>query len=74
MRAAQLLLNAAKKKASTTPGIPLELTPLFIAMGVAVCSGTWFTYRHLAHDKTLRLYKNPDISKLDEVLKQENEK
>ena len=53
MRPAQLLLNTAKK---TSGGykIPVELTPLFLAVGVALCSGTYFTYKKLRTDETLR--------------------
>ncbi|CAI4911292.1 AVN_collapsed_G0055470.mRNA.1.CDS.1 [Saccharomyces cerevisiae] len=67
MRPAQLLLNTAKK---TSGGykIPVELTPLFLAVGVALCSGTYFTYKKLRTDETLRLRGNPELSSLDEVL------
>ncbi|KAL6452368.1 hypothetical protein SBY92_001626 [Candida maltosa Xu316] len=63
----RVLLNGVK---ATKPKFtyPVELTPLFAAVGVAICSGVFFTYRHFAYDKELRLWKNPDLSKLDQVL------
>lgn len=63
----RVLLNGAKNaKAKLT--YPVELTPLFAAVGVAICSGVFFTYRHFAYDKELRVWKNPNLSKLDDVL------
>jgi hypothetical protein len=67
MRATQVLLNAAKKSAPKT-SVPVEMYPLFAAVAVACGSGVYFTYRHFAYDKQLRLWKNPNLSKLDEVL------
>lgn len=63
-------MNAAKKQ-STKPPVPVEMFPLFAAVGVAITSACVFTYRHFAHDKQLRLWKNPDLSTLDEVLNAE---
>ncbi|KAK6457129.1 uncharacterized protein RJT20DRAFT_127271 [Scheffersomyces xylosifermentans] len=74
MRAAQTLLNAAKKGSKAGPGVPVEMYPLFAAVAVAVGSGCFFTYRHFAHDKQLRLWKNPNLSKLDEVLNDSEKK
>ncbi|AET41119.1 Mra1p Ecym_7277 [Eremothecium cymbalariae DBVPG len=71
MRATQLLLSAAKKKSGIS--IPVELTPLFLAVSVAVCSGCWFSFKHFAYDKSLRLAQNPQLSALDEVLKKDEE-
>mmetsp|Transcript_3860 Transcript_3860/g.3754 ORF Transcript_3860/g.3754 Transcript_3860/m.3754 type:complete len:91 (-) Transcript_3860:229-501(-) len=73
MRATRVLLNAAKKT-SSKPTLPVEMYPLFAAMGVAVVSGVFFTYRHFAHNKELRLWKNADLSNLDKVLNAEVEK
>lgn len=73
MRATQVLLNAAKKSAPKT-SFPVEMYPLFAAVAVACGSGVYFTYRHFAYDKQLRLWKNPNLSKLDEVLNEEAEK
>ncbi len=73
MRATHVLLNAAKKS-SSGPSLPVEMYPLFAAMGVAVASGFFFTYRHFAHDKELRLWKNADLSNLDSVLNAEVQK
>ena len=70
MRATRVLLNAAKKGSSGS-NLPVEMYPLFAAMGVAVGSGCFFTYRHFAHDKELRLWKNADLSNLDNVLNAE---
>ncbi|SCW04383.1 LAFE_0H12310g1_1 [Lachancea fermentati] len=72
MRATQFVLNAAKKKSGL--GIPVELTPLFVAMGVALSSGVWFTYKKFAYDESLRITKNPDRSQLQEVLEKANGK
>lgn len=66
----RVLLNAAKKS-STRPPVPVEMFPLFAAVGVAICSGCYFTYRHFAYDQQLRLWKNADLSTLDEVLNAE---
>lgn len=49
-------------------GIPVELTPLFLAMGLALASGTYFTYKKFAHDDTLRVTRNPEMSNLKKVL------
>ncbi|QWU87809.1 hypothetical protein CA3LBN_002074 [Candidozyma haemuli] len=66
--AAQILLNQAKKNARPSVPIPVEMYPLFAACGVAVVSLGYFTYRHFAYDKQLRLWKNADLSRVDEVL------
>lgn len=52
----RVLLNGIK---NTKPKLtyPVELTPLFAAVGVAICSGAFFTYRHFAYDKELRVWK-----------------
>lgn len=43
-------------------------------MGVALASGTWFTYKKFAYDGSLRISrKNPQQSGLAEVLAQEKE-
>ncbi|KAI5960550.1 uncharacterized protein KGF55_004443 [Candida pseudojiufengensis] len=67
MRPSRILLSSIK---STKPKItyPVEMTPLFAAVGVAIVSATFFTYRHFAHDKELRLWKNANLSELDNVL------
>lgn len=67
MRASRVLMNAAKKNSSKS-SVPVEMYPLFAAVGVALCSLGYFTYRHFAYDKQLRLWKNPDLSNLDAVL------
>ncbi|QLG71312.1 hypothetical protein HG535_0B03510 [Zygotorulaspora mrakii] len=72
MRAAQLLLNQAKKGSGL--GIPVELTPLFFAMGLALASGTYFTYKKFMYDDSLRVTKNPQLSDLDRVLTESAEK
>lgn len=72
MRPSYPLFNAAKK-APKVP-IPVEMAPLFVAVGVAICSGTYFTYRHFSRDKELRLWKNADLSTLDAILNKEVEK
>ena len=72
MRATRVLLNAVKKTEKKAL-FPIEMYPLFAAMGVAVFSGAFFTYRHFAHDKELRLWKNADLSELDKVLNAEVE-
>lgn len=66
MKASTVLLNAAKK--SNRPPVPVEMYPLFAATAVAVASGCYFTYRHFAYDKQLRLWGNPNLSDLDRVL------
>ncbi|RLV96083.1 hypothetical protein JA1_000524 [Spathaspora sp. JA1] len=72
MRPTPSLLNAAKKGSGIS--VPVELTPLFAAVAVAVGSACFFTYRHFAHDKELRLWKNPNLSTLDEVLDKSTKK
>ncbi|OWB62537.1 hypothetical protein B5S31_g2069 [[Candida] boidinii] len=69
MRASSPLLNAAKK-GSITKFIPVELTPLFIACGVACASAIYFTSKKLSTDKTLRLGRsNPTFNeKFEEVI------
>lgn len=66
MIGSRVLFNAAKKQGNVP--VPVEMYPLFAAMGVAVASGFFFTYRHFANDKELRLWKNADLSNLDNVL------
>lgn len=73
MLPSRVLLNAAKKQ-SSGPKVPVEMYPLFAAVGVAVTSACYFTYRHFAHDKHLRLWKNADLSVLDDVLNEEVKK
>ncbi|CCE64263.1 hypothetical protein TPHA_0H00530 [Tetrapisispora phaffii CBS 4417] len=68
MRPAQLLLEAAKKQSGSK--IPVELTPLFVAMGVALCSGTYFTYKKFCYDDSLRVSKNPEQSGLAHILEE----
>lgn len=69
MRAAQILMNAAKKSQKKGKiDVPVEMYPLFGAVGVALASLSYFTYRHFAYDKQLRIWKNPDLSNLDQVL------
>ncbi|CAN3359349.1 hypothetical protein DICA3_F03466 [Diutina catenulata] len=68
MHASRVLLNAAKKSSAPKTSIPVEMFPLFAAVGVAIASGSFFTYRHFTHDKQLRLWKNADLSSLDDVL------
>ncbi|OBA21958.1 hypothetical protein METBIDRAFT_143272 [Metschnikowia bicuspidata var. bicuspidata NRRL YB-4993] len=68
MRSSQILRLAAKKSTAPKVGAPVEMYPLFAAVGVALVSLTYFTYRHFAYDKHLRLWKNPNLSTLDEVL------
>ncbi|KAI5951915.1 hypothetical protein KGF54_004990 [Candida jiufengensis] len=67
MRPSRVLLSSIK---SAKPKInyPVEMTPLFAAVGVAIVSATFFTYRHFSHDKELRLWKNANLSELDNVL------
>lgn len=67
MNPSRTLLYAAKKNKSKL-NVPLEMYPLFAAVGVACTSLAYFTYRHFAYDQQLRLWKNPNLSKLDEVL------
>lgn len=66
MRPTRFLLNAAKPRPKVP--VPVEMYPLFAAMGVAIASLLYFTYRHLRYDQQLRLLKNPNLSKLDDVL------
>ncbi|CAR30808.1 hypothetical protein ZYGR_0P01100 [Zygosaccharomyces rouxii] len=68
MRPTQLLLNQAKKSSSV---VPLELTPLFIAMGAAVASASYFTYKKFAHDRSLRITKNPELSEVQKAIDSE---
>ncbi|SMN19084.1 similar to Saccharomyces cerevisiae YPR010C-A Putative protein of unknown function [Maudiozyma saulgeensis] len=64
----RVLLNSAKK--ATGPKFPVELTPLFLAVCVAVGSGCFFTYKKLTTDDTLRLKNNPENTGLKEILNQ----
>lgn len=62
---------SAAKQGSAKKGkidVPIEMYPLFAAVGVAIGSLGYFTYRHFAYDRQLRLWKNPDLSNLDAVL------
>lgn len=65
MRPTQKLFNAAKK-----PGLklPVELTPLFLAMGIAVASAIYFSAKHLTSGDLRVGRKNPDHSNLQKVL------
>ncbi|CCK69981.1 Mra1p KNAG_0D02310 [Huiozyma naganishii CBS 8797] len=72
MRPSLLLLNAAKKTSGTK--VPVELTPLFLAMSVALASGCYFTYRKLSTDDSLRITSNPEQSALEDVLRQAEKK
>lgn len=64
MRPSQYLFNAAKKSSGTS--IPLELTPLFVAMGVACASACFFTYKKLTTDGSLRVGRtNPKQSHVE---------
>lgn len=67
MRAARILMNQAKQQPKRIP-VPVEMFPLFAACGVAVASLGYFTYRHFRYDQQLRLWKNPNLSRVDEVL------
>lgn len=72
MRATQFVLNQAKKKSGIS--VPVELTPLFIAIGVALASGSWFTYKKLFYDDSLRVgRKNPEQSALQQILEEKTE-
>lgn len=62
------LLQQETKKASAGTKIPTELAPLFAACGVAVCSLSYFTYKKLRYDDGLRILKNPNQSRVDEVI------
>lgn len=68
-----MLMNAAKKSGPRKTTFPVELTPLFLAMGVALCSGAFFTYKKFAYDKSLRLKENPELSGLQQVLSDQKE-
>lgn len=61
----------SQKKTSRLP-FPVELSPLFLAMGVAICSGTYFTYKKLTTDKSLRIVANPEQSALQDILNQKD--
>lgn len=74
MRASRILLNAARKGLEPKVDIPVEMYPLFAAVGVAIGSLGFFTYRHFAYDQQLRLWKNPNLSNLDKVLNEDLEK
>ncbi|CAH2450667.1 hypothetical protein PP7435_CHR4-0295 [Komagataella phaffii CBS 7435] len=65
---------AAAKKTSFIRNIPVELTPLFIATGVACCSAVYFTTKKLRTDRTLRLgRKNPEFNEKFEEAVSKNE-
>lgn len=72
MRPSRVLLNAAK--GAPKAKLPVEMYPLFAAVGVACASGVYFTYRHFTYDRELRLWNNANLSNLDEVLNKEVEK
>ncbi|WLF77280.1 hypothetical protein PVL30_000992 [Lodderomyces elongisporus] len=67
MHPSRILLSQAR---NVKPKItyPVEMTPLFVVVGVAIASGCFFTYRHFTYDKELRLWKNANLSELDQVL------
>ncbi|CAI5756446.1 unnamed protein product [Candida verbasci] len=67
----RILLNVPKTGAKPLK-YPVEMTPLFAAVGVAIASGFFFTYRHFSNDKELRVWKNPNLSNLDDVLDHAN--
>lgn len=71
MHGTRVLLNAAKKSGKSS--VPVEMYPLFAAVGVAIASGVFFTYRHFAYDKQLRLWSNANLSNLDNVLNKASE-
>lgn len=62
----------APKKKGFLASIPPELYPLYAACFVVCCSATYFSWKHLTHDKNLKLgRKVPQHNeKLEEVLKQ----
>lgn len=74
MRVSPTLLHAAKKSATPRVQLPVEMYPLFAAVGVAIGSGAYFTYRHFAYDRELRLWKNADLSNLDLILNEAQKK
>lgn len=60
---------AADKKKGL--GIPVELTPLFLAMGIAVCSAIYFSSKKFLFDDSLRVGRsNPELSGLEKVLEE----
>lgn len=61
------MLNSARQAAKKNT-VPVEMYPLFGAVAVACGSLVYFTYRHFAYDRQLRLWKNPNLSNLDHVL------
>ncbi|TID29704.1 hypothetical protein CANINC_001717 [Pichia inconspicua] len=63
--------NAAK---SSGFHVPPELYPLYAACFVVCCSATYFSYKKLTTDPTLRLGRsNPTFDeKLDEALKKDD--
>lgn len=73
MRSSRILMQAAKKNGFLAD-VPLEMAPLFAVVSVALGSACFFTYRHLTRDQELRLWKNPDLSTLDNVLDEEIKK
>lgn len=40
-------------------------------MGIAVASASYFTYKKFAHDPSLRITKNPELSEVHKVLNPE---
>lgn len=74
MRTTHILMQAAKQGPKKKKiQVPVEMYPLFAAVGVAIASLSYFSYRHFAYDQQLRLWKNPDLSALDEVLNKATE-
>ncbi|KAH3901666.1 probable UPF0495 protein YPR010C-A [Saccharomycodes ludwigii] len=68
MRPAQVLMNSANKAKKGGINIPVELTPLFAAMGIAIASACYFTYKKFRYDDTLRVSHNPELSVAKEVI------
>ena len=69
MRPTQRAMNAAKKSGVR---YPVEITPLFLAMGVAVCSASCFSGKKFLYDDSLRVgKKNPDQSHMSKALEQD---
>lgn len=62
----KLFQQETKKPAANK--IPTELAPLFAACAVAICSLSYYTYKKLRYDDGLRILKNPNQSRIDEVV------
>lgn len=69
MRGTRTLMKNIKKSSSTK--IPVEMYPLFAAIGFALSSAVFFSYKHLTNDKQLRFFRTPNLSMLDDALKNE---